>query len=412
MATELVMPKLGLTMTEGKVIEWIRSEGDVLKKGDDVLVIETEKLSNTIQAPTDGILLKTIAKIDDVLPIAAVLAYIGEEGEAVPDAPPTASVSSDAQAAADVAESPGATPSAPPVTRGDAVKASPVAKKLASQLGIDISLVPGSGPGGRIGKEDVQAYADSAGTKAPSPASDTVPAASVPIRAESIPYSGMRQKVGEHMLASWSASPMVTHQVRADVTDLLTLRATLNEGVEDSARISITDLVVKAVAESLRAYPRINCRLNGNLVDVLADINIGVAVALPEGLIVPVVRGADRKDVYAISAEIKRLSAAATSGTLQLDEISGGTFTVSNVGMYGSVDFFSPILNPPEAAILGVGRTVRTPACHNDEIMIRSMMGLSLTFDHRIVDGAPAAEFLKVLLSLLEHPNRFLLEAR
>ncbi|MGI6488658.1 MAG: dihydrolipoamide acetyltransferase family protein [Syntrophothermaceae bacterium] len=223
---------------------------------------------------------------------------------------------------------------------------------------------------------------------------------------EVIPYEGMRKAIGDNMAQSWAVAPKVTHHISVDMTEILALRQKVNEGAKKRDRVSITDFLVKAVARALELRPNINVTLDGDQVKVLKDINIGVAVALDDGLIVPVVRNANEKCLADINKEVKDLAKRTRKNQLNPDEMTGGTFTVTNLGAYGSVDWFTPIINQPESAILGVGRTVQKPVVVDGEIVIRPMMGLSLAFDHRIIDGAPAAEFLAVLVELIENPHK------
>jgi pyruvate dehydrogenase E2 component (dihydrolipoamide acetyltransferase) len=223
---------------------------------------------------------------------------------------------------------------------------------------------------------------------------------------EVIPYEGMRRAIGDNMANSWAIAPKVTHHTSVDMTELLALRQKINTGVKDKDKVSVTDLIVKAVARALEIKPKINVTLDGEEIRVLQDINVGVAVALDDGLVVPVVRNADRKKLAQISKEIKDLAKRARRNKLEPDEMTGGTFTITNLGAFGSVDWFTPIINQPESAILGLGRTVERPVAVDGQIVIRPMMALSFAFDHRVIDGAPAAEFLGVLIGLLENPHR------
>ena len=285
------------------------------------------------------------------------------------------------------------------VAGGDKVKISPAARKLAEENGIDRTTLAGTGPEGRIVREDVEkAMAEAAA------------AANVPVDArpviEVIPYEGMRQVIGENMVSSYSIAPKVTHMVSVDVSAFGLLRAQINSDLKETEKISVTDLLVKAVAKALERHPRINSTLSGESIKILKEINIGVAVALTEGLIVPVVKDANKKSIYDVSGEIRDFGKRARKNRVAVEEMTGSTFTISNVGGYGSVDWFTPIINQPESAILGVGRTVKMPVVVDDQIAIRPMMGLSLAFDHRVIDGAPAAEFLATLLKLIEKPHK------
>lgn len=413
MAEALVMPKLGLSMTEGTIVNWLRKEGDNVKKGDGLVEIETEKITNTVEAQIDGVLLKIIAQVGDVYPIAETIAYIGELGEKLPDAAGNNTGSLEAEPVVETRQEEKAVPAA--VAGRERIKIAPVAKVLAEKLNIDYTKIAGTGPGGRIIKEDILKYSESLEnvTVVPEKA-ETVPSAGETNQgtlAEIIPYAGMRKAIGTNMSISWNLAPQVTHHVQVDVTPLLDLRQTLNSNLKaGQVKLSVTDMLTKIVAKALTKHPIMNNTLTGDKIKLLKDVNMGIAVSLNNGLIVPVVKNADKKDVFTISKDIKELSGKARSKGLQESEMTGSTFTISNVGSSGSVDFFTPIINQPESAILGVCRTQKTPVVINDEIVIRSMMGLSLTFDHRVIDGSPAAEFLATIISLLENPARAIFE--
>ncbi|KUK37254.1 MAG: hypothetical protein PWQ99_1109 [Clostridia bacterium] len=382
MAAQITMPKLGLSMKTGTVAKWLKNEGDRVKKGEPVVEIMTEKITNTVEAPEEGILLKIVASKGAKLPIGALLGVIGSEGEDI---------------SALLAEAPGGTAAAASAApaAGERIKISPAARKLAEENGIDYTRIKGTGPEGRITREDVERAI-----------AEGIPAADDRPTLEVIPYEGMRRAIGDNMAHSWAVAPKVTHHTSVDLSGIIALRREINEGVKEKDKVSITAFLVKAVAKALELKPAVNATLDGEEIKVLQDINIGVAVALPEGLIVPVVRNADQKDIYQVNKEIRDLAKRARRNKLEPDEMTGGTFTVTNLGAYGSVDWFTPIINQPESAILGVGRTVERPVVVNGEITIRPMLGLSLAFDHRVIDGAPAAEFLKVLIDLIEKPYR------
>ena len=216
----------------------------------------------------------------------------------------------------------------------------------------------------------------------------------------------MRKAIGENMLASWNSNAKVTQHVSVDMSGILALRKTINEGAKDKDKISVTALLTKAVARAIEINPIVNITLDGDEVKTLQDINIGMAVAVPDGLIVPVIRNANGKKLAQVNAEINDLAKRGRKNKLDPDEMSGATFTITNLGGYGSVDWFTPIINPPESAILGVGRTIDKPVVVKGEVVVRPMMGLSLSFDHRIIDGAPAAEWLAVLIQLIENPQK------
>jgi pyruvate dehydrogenase E2 component (dihydrolipoamide acetyltransferase) len=292
---------------------------------------------------------------------------------------------------------------------------------LAAELGVELASVAGTGPGGRVTTDDVRAAAETAaygaaaippdaraGGDAGAGPVDPAPDAAGRQVLREIPYSGIRRAIGEHMSLSRSTSPTVTHHTRADVDELVHLVHDRNEGRPESERISLTAAVIKASAAAIAAEPSINATLVDEVIRVWRSIDVGVAVAVEGGLIVPVIRGADAKSLDDVSLELAELSARAREGTLLFEEVSGSTFTITNVGGFRSVDWFTPIINQPEAAILGVGRIVEELVVRHGAPVVRQTLGLSLTFDHRIIDGAPAAAFLRILLDHLEEPERLL----
>lgn len=405
MAVEVVMPKFGLTMTEGTIQQWFKSEGDAIKTGEALFEVETEKVLYEVEAPADGTVAKLLYAVEAVVGVGLPVAIIAEAGEEVAE---VAARYADAPAAAPASASPEPAPvatSAPspaPQEKRGRVPVTPAARKLAKEHSIDLSGVAGTGPRGRITREDVQKTIDSGGQAAPPPAPTVAPAA-----AEDIPLRGMRKVIAERMHQSLQGSAQLTISTEADVTQLIDRR----QEVRQEFNVTYTDFIVQACAHALRQHPRMNAYLEGDIIRANNDIHVGLAVALDEGLIVPVVRDADKKSLKDIAAEAKTLAEKARASQLKLEEVSGGTFTVSNLGMYG-VDAFTPIINAPQSGILGVGRIVEKPVIHRGEVTRRSMMVLSLTFDHRVIDGAPAGAFLQTVADLLAHGNRVSLDAR
>ncbi|MCL2652626.1 MAG: 2-oxo acid dehydrogenase subunit E2 [Propionibacteriaceae bacterium] len=407
MATEMVMPKLGLSMTKATITEWFKHEGDRVAKNDDTLEIETEKLTYPVPAPTDGVILKVVAETGTTVPVGEIIAYIGEPGEQIPASLSARPLQADPQSAAPAVKPPDG---AETPTESGRIKIAPAAKVLAQKLNVDWSVVTGTGPGGRITKEDIEAFhqnpVSSPGVVAPSVAHQAQLGAF-----DTINFTEMRKAIATKMTESWSTAPMVTNHVKADVEDLIELRHRLNADLsDDQLKLTLTDLLVKILAKAIKRMPIVNATVSGDVIMLPESINIGVAMALDQGLIVPVVHDADKKDVFAISKEIRALSEKANKGSLAEEDITGGTFTVTNLGSYGSVDFFTPIINQPESAILGVGAARKEPAIVDGAITGRWLMGLSLTYDHRVIDGAPAAKFMAVILDLLRNPARALFE--
>ncbi len=426
MAVEIVMPKMGLTMTVGSVGKWLKKEGDQVTKGEHVAEVLTEKITNLVDAPADGVL-RIAAPEGTTLPIGGVMGYVGAAGEALSGLPQqepqsvAATVSQGIEATASLPPSAGGAPGGGfPAERPAHVRISPVARKMAQEHNIDYARIQGTGPDGRITKEDIEAALafPAAAPQAPLPAAgfDAAPrpdgaswAAPLPGFFDEQPYAGVRKIIGDRMLSSWSAAPKVTHHARADAKALLELRASINETLEKEERVSVTDMLVKITAMALRQKLFMNVSLRGERIVVFREVHLGVAVALEGALIVPVIRNADEKSLTRISSELKDLSKRARENALAPEEISGGTFTLTNLGGYRSTEFFTPVINQPESAILGVGRTNDMPVAMDGEVAVRPMTALSLAHDHRVIDGAPAAEFLALLIELIEHPFRVFL---
>ncbi|RLG91926.1 MAG: 2-oxo acid dehydrogenase subunit E2 [Candidatus Hecatellales archaeon] len=386
------MPKLSLTMETGKIIRWLKKEGDKVEKGEPILEIETEKVTVEVEAPASGILHKILAKEGEEVPIQKTIAIIKEPGEEIPE---ETVVEAKREVTVPTAEK--------PVER---VKASPLAKKLAKEYGIDLTKIKGTGPGGRILKEDVlraveEAKAAAAVTVTPTP---PTPTPSVE-KAKIVPLTGIRKTIGKRMAQSLQTAPQLTITMEVDMGEVVKLREQVVSETEKklSLRVTYTDIIVMAVAKALKEFPFMNSRLEEDKLKLLEEVNVGVATAIEDGLVVPVVKNADKKSLVEISSNIRSLVEKARQGKLSIEDVSGGTFTVTNLGMYG-VDVFTPIINPPESAILGVGRIVEKPVVKDGQIVIRPITILSLTFDHRVTDGAQAAVFLQRIKELLEKP--------
>jgi pyruvate dehydrogenase E2 component (dihydrolipoamide acetyltransferase) len=362
MPVEVVMPKFGLTMQAGTIRQWYAAEGESIAAGQPLFEVETEKVLYDVEAPAGGVVAKRLYPVEATVPCARVLAVIACAGE------DPAGVAARYLNAADVAGWSDQRERATKKTPAAGVVATPAARKLAKDSGVDLAAIAGSGPGGRITREDVEAA----------------------VAARGSPLRGMRKTIAERMLTSLQSTAQLTLVTEADVTPLVRRRA---EWAAQCA-VTYTDMIVVAAAAALGAHPRLRVTVEGDALRVHERIHIGIAVALDEGLIVPVIRDADRKTVEEIADVSRRLVEQARAGTLGADDVSGGVFTITNLGMYG-IDAFTPILHLPQVAILGVGRIIEKPAVHEGQIAIRSLMTLSLTFDHRIIDGAPAAAFLQ-----------------
>ena len=453
MAMQVFMPKLGMAMKEGLIGKWVKDDGAAVNADDTIAVIITKKITYELKAPAAGIL-RHAARFQETRPVGSIIGFILAPGEATPDieggvVPPdrlTVTQLPKAEAASTERKRNGdSTPSAatskpmtsPQPLAGGFVVASPAARRLAREAGLDLALITGSGPNGRVTEEDVRAYlAGRAQVSITSAArrlaeeylldisqimgsgpggritEDDVqrhiaaaeekpiePAPSIAPASKSVPFTGMRAMIAENMVNSLHTMAQVTMATEVDVTELVELRERLKKDFE----VTYTDLIVKAVALALKKHPRLNATLVDDQIQLLDEIHIGVGVALDEGLIVPVIRHANRLSVAEIGAKLRDIGAKARSNTLAIDEVTGGTFTISNLGNYG-IDLFTPVINPPEVAILGVGRIVEKIVVYRGEAAKRRMLGLSLTFDHRVVDGAPAAAFMQTLADLLTHP--------
>jgi len=405
MPTIVVLPKMGMTMTEGTLAQWLVSDSARVEKGQPIFRMLTEKINTEVEAETSGVLRHLVPE-DSTVPAGAVVGCILSQDEELPPELLQMAAAAAAPApatAAPVPAAPGAGGGAPPArATGGFVPASPLARRLAEEAGIDLSQVEGTGPGGRILQEDVE-RAIAARREAPA-----VPAAAAPAAGRTIPFKGVRRTIGQRMHESLQTMAQLTITMEVDVTEAGRMCQELSERwqAEPAGGVSVTytHAIVKAAALALAEHPRLNSTLEGDVIRLLDEVNVGVAVGLDEGLIVPVVREADRKPLRQIAVEARELSEKARQGTLTVDEVTGGTFTVTTLGMY-DVDVFTPIVNPPQCAILGVGRVKEVPAFEGEQVVRRSVLNLSLSFDHRVVDGAPAAEFLRRVKHYLEHPN-------
>ena len=416
MAFEVKMPQLGLTMEEGTVSRWVKQEGDTVKAGEVILEITTDKLTSEVESEFDGVLLKIVAQEGEDVPVKGLLAYIGEAGEQVGGAAPAAPAPA---AAAPVVEAAPAAPApAPAVPAGTRVRISPLAKKTAAKLGVDYTTVAGSGPKGRIVQKDILAAAEAAkAAPAPIVIPSVVTAPTVPVSTggevdlmdgdEVVKLAGMRKVIAERMTKSAREIPTVTQNVKIDVTDLMAFRKKVNEDL--GVKYSLNDYILKAVAKALKNNRHILVSIDGDKIIKRAHVNIGMAVALDEGLIVPVIKDADKMSLGEISAAARDLAERAKTNKLEMDEYKGSTFSISNLGMFG-VETFDPIINQPDSGILGVC-AVQDELVMDDEGVItkRQFMRISFTFDHRLIDGATAAKFELAIKELLEKPMQILL---
>jgi pyruvate dehydrogenase E2 component (dihydrolipoamide acetyltransferase) len=422
MATNILMPALSPTMTEGNLARWLKQEGERIKAGDVIAEIETDKATMEVEAVDEGILGRILVpagtqgvKVNDVI---AVLVETGEAVPAAGAAPKAAAAPAAAPApvTAPVAAAPA--PVAAPAS-DDRVFASPLARRMAAQAGVDISKIAGSGPNGRIVKADV----DAALSRGPAPVAAAAPAplvaaprpaAPVAITAPhtAVPNSSIRKVIARRLAESKATIPHFYVSTDVEIDALLKIRADLNSRSPKDGpgayKLSVNDLVIKATAVTLRRFPNVNAMWTEDAILQLHDVDISVAVSIPDGLITPIVKNADIKGLAAISTEMKDLAARAKTGKLKPEEFQGGGFSISNMGMYGVRDF-AAIINPPQAGILAVSAGEQRPVVKNGALAIATVMTLTLSVDHRVIDGALAAEFLQALKRNIEDPLSLML---
>ncbi|HZT43371.1 MAG TPA: dihydrolipoamide acetyltransferase family protein [Chthonomonadaceae bacterium] len=450
MAQHVTMPQLGSTMEEGTILRWRKQEGEAVRKGEVLLEVMTDKASMEVEAECDGILRKILAPIEATVPIRQPIAILGAANEPIehllasPNAASAAAnapsegasrqakegagerkvaVSPRARRAADehgvsisALAGQGTGPGGRIIERDvlawlerqktaqeTPVRATPLAARMADDLGIDLNDLATGLPGSRVRREDVLRYADVRRPARETAASETEDGVRV------LAFGGLRKRIAENVSRSAFTAPHVTLTLEVDMTAAAELRARLLPEVEKvyGTRLTYTDLLVKAVARALEEHPRLNAALVGEEIRLYTHKNIGVAVALDEGLIVPVVRRVETKSLGAVSAELSALVARVRAGSYTPEDLAEGTFTITNLGAFG-IDLFDPIILAPQAAILGVGRIADKPVVIDKQIAVRSLMNLCLSFDHRVLDGAPAARFLQHLKELLENPEAIL----
>ncbi len=374
MATRIVMPKLSLTMKTGSVVQWFKKEGERVEKGEPVVEVLSEKITYDVEAPAAGVLRKVLAEEGVDLPVGATLAFIAAPDEKLPEveeavAPATEIV--EKTTVAEVVET---------VAVRERVLASPAAKRLAKEHGVDLMQVKGTDPKGRVVEEDVRNFIKK----------QSAPALTIK---EEFPLSGIRKTTADRVATSFQKAPHSFIIMEADMVAAVKLH--------EKTGTSYTALLVFAVARALRENPTMNSTLADGKIRIYEDVNVGVAVSTEKGLVVPVVRDADKKQLSQISSELEELVDQARQGELSRGQLTNGTFTVTNLGMY-DVDMFLPIINPPEAAILATGRIVEKPVVVDGDVAVKPFITLTLAYDHRIVDGAPAAAFLRKIKKMLE----------
>lgn len=441
MPKEIFMPKLSSTMEVGTLLQWFKEEGDSVEIGEPLFEIMTDKINIEVEAYDDGIFLKKYYEADDQIPVNAVIGYIGEANEQVPSEPP-AQADEDSSDSSESSSSDTASSSSTeaPKTPNEKVRATPAARKTAKDHHVAIHEVPGTGPKGRVQKRDVEAAVHSSekdqrvsplaekvaaregidlanvagsGAHGKIMKSDVTAAAvksaeSSPVKTQKL--AGMRKVIADRMSQSAFTAPHVTLTSEIDMTKAKEVRKQLLPAIEKETgyRLSFTEIIIHAVSNVLTRHPHINMTFEQNELHFHDDVHIGLAVAVKDGLMVPVISHANEKGLKQLTKEAKEIGRNARDQKLLPDQLKGSTFTISNLGMY-AIDTFTPIINQPEVAILGVGRIQEKPVVVDGEILVRPMMGVSLSFDHRVVDGAPAAAFLTDLKKVLEQPFELLM---
>jgi len=407
MAYEVVMPQMGADMKEGTLIRWLKNEGDEVVRGEAIAEIETDKANIEIEAFEGGVFRKTLAQPGDVVAVGQVIAVIGTADEdiskyAAERAPEPAMAAAARPSVAAAAPAKEAAPPAEAAPRGDGhIRASPVARRMAEEKGIDLSRISGTGPEGRITREDVEVFLQAQAAAPEKPQE-------VPREAAPVAMSRMRQAIARRMAQSKREAPHYYVTVVVEMTEAQRLRSQLNATLGEAAHVSVNDLLVKASAKTLQRYPLFNTWFVDGEVRQQEAQNVCIAIALDEGLIAPAILDCGRKSIVEIAQASRSLAERARSGSLKPEEYSGGTFTVSNLGMYGIEELIA-IIQPPQTAILGVGRVSPRPVAHDGAVEVVEVMTLALSGDHRVTDGALGAQFLGEIKRLLEAPVGLLL---
>ena len=426
MATEVKLPRLGQGMESGTIVKWLKGEGEAVKKREPLYELDTDKVTQEVEAEADGVLLKIVVDSGEV-EVGRTIAFIGQEGEDVPtgngagpaapdreaesgaaaveeqDEPETEGASApemdDERARGQEAAAATAAAQAPAADAGDGrVKASPLARRLAREKGIDIAQLRGSGPEGRIIAEDVEQAA-----LAPPQAAPAAPPAAAAGKVEEVELTSTRKTIARRLTEAWQA-PVFQLTVSVDMTRALELRERLVGRLrEGETKPTVSDLLTKVCAAALVRHPALNAHFAGDRILRFPSAHVGIAVAAPQGLVVPVIRDADRRTIQEIAAARAEVVGRAREGKLQRADLEDGTFTISNLGMFG-IEQFIAVLNPPQAAILAVGSTEEKPVVRDGKVEARPLMSMTITCDHRAVDGADGAEFLRTVKELLEEP--------
>jgi pyruvate dehydrogenase E2 component (dihydrolipoamide acetyltransferase) len=401
-ATEVILPRLGQGMESGTIVRWLKSEGEPVEKGEPLFELDTDKVTQEVEAESAGVLLK-IAVAEGEVPVGQTVAFIGAEGEAVPETASNTVLQAEEGKAEEASreEAPEPTPEAAAATTNGRIKASPLARRIARERGVELSGIRGTGPDGRIVAEDVERA--EAGGPARAQVSDKLLQAPVPAgEVERIPLTNIRRTIARRLTEAWQI-PVFQLQTSADMTRVNALVAKLRERDPD-VRVTVTDVLTKVCAQALVRHREVNAEFTEDAIVVHPSANIGLAVAAPQGLVVPVIRSAEQLPLSVIARQRSDLVGRARENKLRAEDLEGGTFTISNLGMY-AVESFTAVLNPPQAAIVAVGATEERVVPVEGGTAVRPMVTLTGTFDHRAVDGAPAAAFLQTLKESLEDPG-------
>ncbi|HKS94728.1 MAG TPA: dihydrolipoamide acetyltransferase family protein [Terriglobia bacterium] len=429
MPTNVIMPQMGESVAEGTVVKWLKKVGDQVERDEPLLEISTDKVDAEIPSPAAGVLTRILVKENETVAVNTVVAVLDGEGApaeapAAPAAekPAAPSLREVKPAPPLLAAGPASAPAPPATHPGGRVRSSPLVRRIAAERGVDLGRVPGTGLGGRVSKKDVLAYIASQ-SQAPAVPAATVPAGAAPTGGAvpaapagtappvvftgptlAVPMTPMRKQIAEHMVASRRTSAHVSTVFEVEMTRVVELRARHAEEFErrNGIKLTYTPFLVRAAVEAIKEFPILNSSVEGSNVVYRRDINIGVAVALETGLIVPVIKHADEKNFLGVARAVQELAEHARTKRLSVDDVQGGTFTITNPGVFGSL-FGMPIINQPQVAILGVGAIEKRAVVRDDAIAIRSMVYLALSFDHRIIDGAVADQFMARVKHRLEH---------
>lgn len=443
MSVYVTMPKLGMTMKTGKLSKWYKQEGDQIVQGEDLFEVETEKITNKVEASAAGVLYQIVVQQGDVVAVGTIVGVIAQAGEK-PERIEGLQAGEVSEVEPAAARAPSKAEAERPVERAELL-ATPAAKRLAKELGVDLAYVKGSGPEGRIKEIDVTQYHEQVGKKPKiTPLAEEIarkagldlstitgtgeggkitkedveralqekkPAGvKEKEKVKIIPMAGIRKAIADNMHASLRNTAQLTLASEVDVTETQRFLELVRQQYkrDESVKVSLNDILILAASRALKRFPIMNSTQVGEEIFLYDSVGMGIAVAIPEGLVVPVLRDADSKGLLQIAAEARILIGKARSNALSMEDVTGGTFTISNMSS-SCVDNFTPVLRSPETGILGVGRVMKKPVVFEDQVVIRSMMGLSLTFDHRVVDGAPAGEFFTLLCRCLEEPTLILI---